>query len=427
MMDEDADLQFAHRAGILRRRWRWVLEGALACGAAAFLVSLFLPKSYRATTYLLVTQSKIGTGPLAAWPADGLLATFIPFVDNPAIIAQSLQKLHLEAPPYNLTVEKFRSGHYLDVQSVKGTRLLEIDMTFSDAKLAAALANHLAEGAVAFNDQMTGADTQATRVFLKKQLDEATDRLAAATSRKIKIQEDAGLENREKDLTILLGEKDRLSSQLEQLQLAAAQDESKAKSLQQSVAGEPRTLQLKRRLSADPDLDKAAEKLALNGARLSMTEESPNTTREEIQKNLVTALASAAAERAGIETARQQLEKVNAQINHDLSQLALLRSEIDRAERDYLLAGEGVKRATELFQEASVTVSSKSQDLKQIGPALVPERPASPRVLLNTIVGMLLGAFLIAALALLIHNYHDLDQQKTLSVDGLEGLAVRRD
>jgi uncharacterized protein involved in exopolysaccharide biosynthesis len=428
IVDDDADQQLVKRIGVLRRRWAWILEGGGACATAALVVSLFLPKVYRATTYILVSASKIGTESRdTAWQQIAMLPTFVPFVDNDDLIKQSLSKFHLDQPPYSLTVDRFRRRNYLDVQIPKSARLLEVDVEFPDAKLAAALANDLAERAVEFNDKMNAADTQATQTFLEKQLAEATERLAEVTTRRLKIQEQAGIENREKDLSILLGEKDKLSTRLGQLPLELAQDESKSKLLQQTLVGEPRIFQLKKSVTADRYLEKAAEKLDPNSTSLSMTEESLNTTREEIQKNLVLALASSAAERAGIQTATEQLARVNPQISQLLAQLALLRSEIDKADRDYALAGEAVKNATRLLQDVSVTVNSKSQDMKQIAPALIPERPVRPMAMLNTLLGFLLGVFLFTGLALAIENYREMRRPKSFAVDRLERLGVRGD
>jgi uncharacterized protein involved in exopolysaccharide biosynthesis len=426
MMDEDADQQLIKRAGVLRRRWPWILKGAGACSVTALVVSLFLPKIYRATTYILVSESKISVGsresPLQQM---AMLPTFVPFVDNDALISQALRKFNLDRPPYNLTVDRFRRRHYLDIQIPKSARLLELDVEFPDAKLSAALANDLAEAAVAFNDQMNAADTLATQAFLKKQLEQATDHLAETAARRVKVQEEASLENREKDLAILLANKVTLSTHLEQLRLALPQDESKSQSLQQSLAKEPRLFSLKKSITSDRLLEKTADKLDPNGAPLSMTEESLNTTREEIQRDLVGATASSVAERAGIQAATEQLEKVNAQISELLPRLNLLRSELDKADRDYQLANEAVKNATHLYQESSVTVTSKSQDMKQIAPALAPERPVRPMIIVNTVLGFLVGAAFFAALALMMENLRELRRPRSFDVEEIERASVR--
>ena len=241
-MNYEADQRLVTRVGKLRRHWRWIIGGAGVCAGAALLVSLFSPKIYRATTYIMVSESKIGSGSGdTPWQQMATLPTFVPFVENDAIIRESLEKFHLDRPPYNLTPERFRRRGYLDVQIPKSTRLLEVDIEFPNARIAADFANDLATRAVQFNDRMNAADNSSTRNFLKRQLEEATERLAQAAAQRLKIQQEARMEDREKELSILLAEKERLSTHLEQLRLALAQDESRARTLRQALAGQPRT------------------------------------------------------------------------------------------------------------------------------------------------------------------------------------------
>ena len=304
MMDYEADQRLVKRVGKLRRHWRRIVGGAGACAGAALLVSLFLPRIYRATTYIMVSESKIGSGSGdTPWQQMATLPTFVPFVENDAIIRESLEKFHLDRPPYNLTAERFRRRGYLDVQIPKSTRLLEVDIEFPNARIAADFANDLATRAVQFNDQMNAADTSSTRNFLKRQLEEANERLAGAAAQRLKIQQEARMEDREKELSILLAEKERLSMHLEQLRLALAQDQSRARTLKLALAGQPRTYELTKRVTADRFLERTVEKMDPSGGPLSMTEESLNTTRETIQRDLVTTTVDAAAEMAGSDEA----------------------------------------------------------------------------------------------------------------------------
>jgi uncharacterized protein involved in exopolysaccharide biosynthesis len=428
IVDDGADRRLLNRAGMLPRHWPRIIGGGGVCAAAALVVSLFLPKIYRATTYILVSESKIGTASRdSPWQQTALLPTFVPFVDNDALISQTLQKLRLDRPPYSLTVDRFRRRNYLDVQIPKSTRLLELSVEFPDAQVAAEIVNDIAGRAVAFNDRMNAADTVATQEFLRKQLSEASARLGEAMERRLKVQQEASIDDREKELSILLTEKDRLSSHLVQLQSELAQDESRSQSLQQALIGEPRILQLKKSVTADPFLQRATEKTDPDGPPLSMTEEFLNTTREEIQRSLVGARSNAAAGRAGIQEATEHLQKVNAEISQLAARLALLRSEIDKADRDYSMAGEAVKSATRLFQDASVTVSSKSQDLKHIAPALVPERPVRPTIVLNTILGFLLGAFVVGGITLMLESYRELCRPRPLTLEEMDRETVSAD
>ena len=117
---EERDQQLAAQFERLRRRWLWIFEGACGCAAAALIVSLFMPKIFRATTYILVSESKIGAASKEAAALQvAMLPTFTPFVDNDTLITQSLKKLHLDAAPYNLTLDRFRRRGYLDVRIPK--------------------------------------------------------------------------------------------------------------------------------------------------------------------------------------------------------------------------------------------------------------------------------------------------------------------
>ncbi len=427
-MDYEADRRLATRIGKLKRHWRSILGGACVCAVAALVVSLFLPKIYRATTYILVSESKIGRGSGdTPWQQMATLPTFIPFVDNDELIQESLSKFRLEHPPYNLTVDRFRRKNFLDVRIPKSTRLLELDVEFPDAKMAAKLANDLARRAVQFNNRMNADDTNSTRNFLKKQLEDANERLAHAAAHRLKVRQEARMEDQEKELSILLAEKERLSTHLEQLRLALAQDQSRTRALKQALAAQPRTYKLKKSVTADRFLERATGKIDPSGAPLSMTEESLNTTRESIQQDLVKATVDVAAENAGVEAAEERLDNVGKQISSLLARLTALRNDVENADHDYSLAYEAVKTASHEYQNASVTVSSKSQDLKQVAPAIVPERPVRPRVLLNTLLGFFLGAMLLASVALLIENLRELHRSPDFPVEQMEPVVVQKD
>jgi uncharacterized protein involved in exopolysaccharide biosynthesis len=402
MYDEDYR-GLARRFMKLRRHWLLIVEGALGCALVAMTVSLFLPKIYRATTYILVSDSKIGVGSRDSGALQlVMLPTFTPFVDNDALIAETLKNLHLDSAPYNLTLDRFRRANYLDVRIPKSTRLLEVNVEFPNPELAAALVNALAQGAVEFNNRMNVTDTAATQLFLKEQLDKARDNLNQAAARQVKIQEEARIEDREGELASLLAEKNNLSAQLQQLRLDLAQDQSKVSSLEQALANEPATVLLKKSVTADRFLELATEKLNPDATPLSMTEESPNKNREEMRRDLVAATVNSGAEAAGIKTVSARLELVNQQIGQLIGRLASLRSDVGTAQQNVALASEAVKNASHEYQTASVTVTSKSQDMKQISPAVVPERPIRPSVVFNTAVGFLLGGFVFAGITVLV-------------------------
>jgi uncharacterized protein involved in exopolysaccharide biosynthesis len=406
---------------LLHRSARWILAGGCACAAGALIVSLFLPNMYRATTYLLISESRFGEAVKDTnLQQMAMLPTFVPFVDNDALIDESLKKLKLDQPPYSLSVDRFRRKGYMDVRPPRSTRLLEVNIEFPNANLAAALANEIAQGAVRYNEKLNATDTDSTQEFLSKQLDRVLAAQEKASTNRVAAHEEARIEDREKELSILLTEKEKLSAQLQQLRLDLAQNQGRTESLERVLKDEPQVIALKRSVTSDRFVEATAAKVFPEGTPLQVTEESINRVREEMRQTLLSATAAGAAQAAGIEAGNRRLEQLNKEITDLISRITVQRARVEEANQTYLLAVEATKNASHEYQTASVTVSSKSQDIKQIAPALVPERPVGPRILINTLMGFLLGLLLSGGFAVGVHNYREGYARKPLEPEEVE-------
>lgn len=409
MMDQDADRRLGHRIARLKGHWHWILVGTSLCALASLGVSLFLPKVYRATTDLLVSESKIGPGTeLPAWQY-ATLPTYEPFVDNDALIQRAIERFHLDKAPYDLSVDSFRRKDILDVRALKSTRLLEINVELSNARLAAGLANFFAQGAVEINSNLNVTGASDSRSLLAKQLKEAQSKLAEADLQRTEVRARTQIEDKEKQLSILLMEKDQLSAQSQTLRLRLAQDTSKTKSLQHALSQEPDRYRLTKSILSDRFAEKVAEKDGHDENPWgSLSEETLNTTKEKVRYDFVDITADVAAESAGMRSADDQLGKVNAAISHLLVTLAQLHSQMDKADNDYNLAKQAIEVANRNYQEALVNASSKSQDIEQLGPAAVPAQPVRPRPFLNTFLGTLLGFVLLTVAASARESFREL-------------------
>lgn len=409
MMVYDADRRLGRRTSRIKRHWHWILAGATLCGLGSFVISLFLPKVYRTTTDLLVSESKIGPGvQLPTWQY-ATLPTYLPFVDNDVLIQRSIERFHLDRTPYNLTVDAFRRRDILDVRALKLTRLLEISVEFPDARLAADLANYLAQEAVSFNNNLNVAGTSSSRAFLAHQLEDATARFAETARRRAQVQAKARIEDGEKELTILLTEKEEISTDLQKLRLGLVQDEGKANSLQQALGREPRTFHLTKSILDDRYAERALAKTSPGRAVFpAISEEVLNTTQQAIQHDFVATQANVAAETAGVSEAELRRQKVNVHIRDLLVTLAQRRSEIDAADHDYQMARNAVDVASRNYENAAVDASAKTQDIEQLAPAVVPGRPVSPKPLLNSVLGTLIGLIVLGGGAAVRESIRDL-------------------
>lgn len=418
------DQMTSGRLRTLRHHRNWILLGTALCMIAAFVISWISPKIYRATTYILISGSKVGVALNSPWEYS-FLPTYMRFVDSDVISMEAIKHFHLDQAPYRLTPHRFRQ-RFVDVQIPRNTRLLQIDVEFPDARLAADLANYIAQSAVGMNAQISAAETLSTQNFMKKRLDQASTRLAEAESKSLEIEKRARIEDREKELKILLSQKEQVSNQVEQLRLALVQYAGKAKSIDQSLKTEPATLQLKKSVVSDRFLEHAVQKLAPdNKSLLSATEEAVNPARQDLEHEVADSRANAAADRAGLDLAKAMLAQIDADTARLLALLTQLRSELSKAEQDLKLAREGYESATRDYRNASVTVTAKSQDLKQIDPALIPERAVRPRIIFNTVVAGFLGLIVLSGIALGAERIRQA-QSERLYMMGQEAASARR-
>lgn len=415
MMDYGADGRFVRRLYRLAPYRRWILGGAILSSVVALAVSLLMPRIYRATTYVLVSEPKIGSAlPTGAWQY-ALIRTYIPFIDSDALLTNALHDLKLDQPPYNLTLEQFRRRRYLDVDIPKSTRLLEINVEFPDARLAADLANYLARNSVRFNDQVTTSDTEVTQTFLRKRLDQIQENLTQVERERLRIKQEAALEDKEKEVAILLDEKQQLARQLQQLSLAREQNNARAVVLKDQLNSEPRIFSLKKNVYSDPVVQQAVTRSGERpSAEISLTEETVNSAREKLTTEYAAALADAQSNRAGVQAGTTRLGEVNGRIGRLLSEVARRRSETEKAEREYSVAKEAFETASRDYLNASVTVTSKSQDLKQLAPAVPPEKPIRPKIVLNVILAALFGAGILTLLILARESYREMQLDRLL-------------
>jgi uncharacterized protein involved in exopolysaccharide biosynthesis len=111
---------------------------------------------------------------------------------------------------------------------------------------------------------------------------------------------------------------------------------------------------------------------------------------------------------AGIKASAEALRKVLEINKQTLARLekekALKESTQQQLLDEYDLARENYATLSKKYQDASINVGARSTDLKMITPAVVPERPFKPRIVLNTILAGGFGLLLSVGLSFLLHS-----------------------
>jgi uncharacterized protein involved in exopolysaccharide biosynthesis len=324
------------------------------------------------------------------------------------LIQKTLEKFGLQKPPYRLSVDKFKRRHILQVELSKNTRLLEVNVEFPNAQLAAEISNFFAENAVAFNDEMNARDTQRMRIFLKQQLDQASQELEISRKNLLEFSKSSSLEELRESVWNLLEEKSLNESELAKLNVSLARLSAKRDGLLVQLKGQEPKIELKRSLVEAPlyreDLSSSGKGPAKLPLDASVKEESVNPIYQQVQSQIVETDSDILGTKAGLQALQRALETNKRKLNLLLQDKALKESTLEQLSQEQKMASGNFAALNKKFQDVSLMVSSRSTELKLIAPAITPERPVKPRTLLNIVLASVLGLLISTLLAFFLHN-----------------------
>ncbi|MGH9470738.1 MAG: hypothetical protein ACRD1N_10415, partial [Terriglobia bacterium] len=176
----------------------------------------------------------------------------------------------------------------------------------------------------------------------------------------------------------------------------------------EQLGKEPRILNLQKSVVSDPFLQHAVRQAGeAEDAKLSVIEQTVSKSHEDFETQYAAAVADVQAEQAGLKEGHARLAAIDRDLDRLLGGLALSRNEIEIADRKFTLAQQAFETASREYLNASISVSSKSQDLRQLAPATVPEHPVRPLVLLNTLLAALLALVVLTTAAAIVEGVRE--------------------
>jgi len=369
MEPEDRRLFSGKRWLPLRKRMRLIVLGTLAAALSAGVLSFWQPKLYRATTHLLLAESKLADvdSKTTNFVYYELLRSYETLINNDYLVSKTIQKLDLQEAPYGLSVDSFRRRGILRVELSKNTRLLEVTVEFPNAQLAAEICNYFVNQAVAFNEELNSRDAEKARLFLKEQLDRSGQNMEVARNRLLEFNQSSTIEGLRESVRSLLAAKSENETELAALNLELTRNAAKRDSLVTSS-----------RSSNDPE--------------------------SAVQYRVVEMQSETAGIQATMEARHKLLETHKPTLARLEKEKARKESKLQQLLDEYDLARESYSTLSKKYQDASLNVGARSTDLKMITPAIVPERPFKPRILLNIILAGGFGLLLSVGLSFLLHN-----------------------
>jgi uncharacterized protein involved in exopolysaccharide biosynthesis len=330
----------------LRIRWRVVAIACLVAGTLAAGVSLLMPRRYTATTKLVI-EPPAGSDLRAAMAVSPIylesLRTYEHYAGSGSLFRQALDHFQLRGQAPGRALETWKA-RVLKVSIPRNTKILEISATLEDPKQAHAMALYLAEETIKLNRSVArGGDVELTQDAIQQA--EAAKRLrdeVEAEWRRLLVAEPV----------------DSLSSEIDAL--------------------EARQYRAERELL---DADTSAAAYAGREKLLASTDESE-------LKELREQLASA---RSRAEYLRSQVNSVAQDLGKKRALLALRKARLDDLETRRKTAQAAYEATLTRVREAQAIVGYRGERLKLIDTGIVPEKPSSPRIVLNTGAAVLLA------------------------------------
>jgi capsular polysaccharide biosynthesis protein len=338
----------------LEYAWRRRAMIAAACTTAlaiAGAVSAFLTPRYTATASVLI-ESPSGNDPRAATAVSTVylesLKTYELIASSDSIFARALDDLHLRNKYPNASVESLKQ-RILTLNKPTNTSILEISATLNDPRQAQALAQYIAEHAVALNAQLDDQSNQDVLLEPERLFDQAVSRRASAEKAREEFAKTSSVETMEEEA-------------------AAVRD------LQKEV---------------ELDLARAKTELAEDLARQQAPQpaDTPETqvawTRLEI-----------AAERARIQELEAQAKQLSDSVSRKELGLEALIHTRDSLDAELRSARAGEEAAQTKLGDVRASSAFRGIRLKVLDPGIVPQRASSPNTPLNLAV-----AFVFSLLA----------------------------
>lgn len=422
-------MTFTQILAILRARW---LAASLVFATIVGLivgVTLWLPKQYTATATVLLDFKN--ADPITGQTYSGVVpmsfvVTQVDVIRSARVVQQVIERLRLresdalraeyaESSAASTTtfeawlIELLRDRDRLEIRPTKDSGALSIAFSSPDPAFAAALANAFAEAYIATTVQLRNDPARQSIGFFEAQSKAAKEAYEAAQSRLSEFQQRNELVATGDRYDVEMARLQELSSQQVALQAVAA--EASSRSLQARANGSQTQEVINNGLLAGltADLTRQQARLEELGQRLGPSHPSyidAKVAVDELQRR-ITEETRRVNSSVGVssEVAQSRLAAVNAAVAEQRARVLRMKQSRDEAavlerevESTRLAYQNLMQRQSQLGLESRTDRSYASF----IETAAPPGKPSSPKIVLNALIAVVLGAVLALAMVMVL-------------------------
>lgn len=404
------------------------------------LVSLILPKSYTATTSLVVNYKGIDPVTGLATPAQlmpGYMATQVDIITSHAVAVKVVNSLGLvNSPVIKQQFQDEKKGEevkiedwladlliqHLDVMPSKQSSMINVSYTGVNPQFSASIANAFAE---AYQDASLHLKVEPSRKaadYLLTQAQTFRDKLEAAQAKLSKYQQDNGLTSVMENLDVENAKLNQLAAQLVNVQsqamdsAARQQNANSAGDASPDVAASPVVQNLKVALA------QASSKLAEAGNRLGQNHPQYLAAQAEVEKlrtqldSEVSRIRTSVGGNARIHQQSQAQLKVElAAQKQKVLDLNRSRDQLSVLQRDVESAQQAFNTVNQRLNQTSLEGKADESDISVLNPAIPPSDHSSPKLLLNVTVALFLSILIGVGFAIFV----EMMNRKVRCVDDL--------
>ncbi len=417
-------MTFGQFLSILRARWRVAITVLLLTVGLVVGVSFLLPKQYKAVASVVVDFKP---DPVSATlnfggPALGFMATQVDIIQSERVALRVVRNLKLAENPQVRTqwqdetggtgsIESWVAGSFqknMDVVPSRESNVIQVSYKSPDPRFAAALANAFVQAYIDTTLELRVDPAKQYSSFFQTRSKESREVLEVAQGKLSSFQKENGIIASDERLDIENSRLNELSTQMTALQAVSAESASRQQQAQ-GVQGDRLQEVLSNGLISAIKSDVSRAEAQLKGlserygdAHPSVIEAKANLTELRTRLDLeIKKIASSvglnnninkqreADVRSALESQRAKVLKLKAVRDEGV----LLMRDVENAQRAYDAV---LQRYTQTSLESQTTQSN----VNALTQAVAPTEPASPRLLLNTLLALFGGTVLALAAAL---------------------------
>ena len=411
---------------VLKARYKVILITLLLTVLTTSVVSFILPKSYTATTTLVVNYKGVDPVTGLALPAQlmpGYMATQVDILTSKSVARKVISDLGLaDSEPVRKSFEDAQTGgddivgwlsdlllKNLDVIPSRTSSIINVGFKGTNPQFAAAIANAFAEAYIQTNIQLKVDPSKKAADYFTSQIKELRDELEKAQRRLSEYQGDKGIVSVDERLDV---ERARLSDLSSQLVVAQGQT-MEALSRQRNAAGanaydspdiasNPIIQSLKTEIArAESKFADISQKFERNHPMYLGAKAEIENLKAELNRQILSVSTNVASNLRILQQRENEIKgALNAQkakvleLNKDRDTLAVLSREVENAQKAYDLT-------TARFTQTNMEGQSNQSDIAVLSPATPPAKPSSPKITLNIVLSIFLGSLLGLGFAIL--------------------------